>query len=167
MTEVDAALAEVLDAATKGNSAVSVPTVFPLACENCREQWHYDSSLNELERRGSSPLMSSLLGGGIGLVIGVLLSICGFYANVRVSFLVINTLGAVCVGVMIGVSERHPQHVGVLYGIALFSLLAGILGPWDRRIVIWLLGYAFSGCVLGLVIGYVFALIRLIKWWVR
>jgi len=114
-------------------------------------------------------LAALLLGGSIGLVVGIIWSICGLRANLPISkqiWFSINITGLTFTGITIGAVQRSPRLVGFIAGLAYFSLFTIIAVPADDRIVLWILCFGTSGGGLGIFIGWIFMLIKLMKWWI-
>jgi hypothetical protein len=50
-------------------------------------------------------------------------------------------------------------------GLVFFALITAIVGPKDSRIILWLVVFSVSGGGLGFLVGYLFTVIHLVKWW--
>jgi hypothetical protein len=152
----------------------------------------HESVAEEAEQQGVSWRargLSSLLGGFIGMLVGGLCSVGGLSAHFSGSmsverWIVINILSLTCTGLMVGTSPGASRPVrrlswptcaslflalpigqfcGAACGIALAVLVMGA----DQRSSWWIGCFGMFGWWVGLVIGYIFSLIRLIVWWIR
>jgi hypothetical protein len=116
-------------------------------------------------------------------------SLCGLITGLPVGlsaghWIIINVVGLICTGFLVGASQRSPRIIGRLSGTKSLSLLIPtFIGPvcgavWlpgltvlvrgtDSQLLWWVWLFGESGWWLGILIGYVFSLVRLVIWWIH